>query len=358
MKAPVNPQIAKKVNAIKASPEVAEAIAEIKAKNEILPGISPIWASELKQMDIPPPSWVVDQFVSDSGISLISSRPGNFKTILAIEIAKCVAQGKPLFGVFETKQTKVLILDEESGDGRLKRREFILEADEADIATLSFASVKMSQKYAEAIIRYCNVNGIGLVIFDSLTRFHTAQENTSQEMSEVLSYFHFIAKAGIAVLIIHHDPKSGYTNPDSSNTLRGSSDILAISDVHIALQKDKYTKNKITVKQLKSRDDELIDDFELVAKNNEDRTRLWFEYVGEAPKQKTKDELTDETIIAYISEHGYSSQEDIVAALSGIAGQTKVATRLDTLAADHRLDPFKGARGKKYFDLPKEQDDE
>jgi hypothetical protein len=365
MSSSVNPALAKKFKDIGdshvPSPEVAETIAELKGQkgaSEILPGIRPIWAIELKRMDISPPSWVVDQFVSDSGISLISSKPGTFKTMLAIEIAKCVAYGETLFEVFETKQTKVLILDEESGNGRLKQRQSLLGADEADIATFSFANVKMSQKYAEAIIKYCQANGVGLVIFDSLTRFHVAQENTSQEMSEVLSHFHLIAKAGIAVLIIHHDPKSGYAQPDSSNTLRGSGDILAISDVHIVLQKVKNTNNKITVKQLKNRDGEPIDDFQVVVKNNENKTRLWFEYAGEAPKRKPNDELVDEAILALLMERGRLFQGEVIEAIS-IAGEKKITDRLYELAAaENKLDCTIGAHGRKYYELKVEQPDE
>jgi RecA-family ATPase len=196
MSSPINPSLAKKIEDIGRnhipSPDIVKAIAVLKNQPEeleIIPGIRPIWAAELKQMDIPPPSWIVDHLISANGISIISSKPGTYKTMLAIEISKCVSEGQPLFGVFETKQTKVLILDEESGNGRLKKREAILSADEANIATLSFAGVNMSEDYAKAIIRYCSNNSIGLVVFDSLTRFHAAQENASQEMSEVLSYY-------------------------------------------------------------------------------------------------------------------------------------------------------------------------
>jgi hypothetical protein len=354
-----NPLLDKKFDEIEAN-HLAIALTnidkmEVVNKREILPGICPIWAAELKKMDVPSPSWVVDQFVSSSGISLISSKPGNFKTIIAIEIAKCVSQGKPLFGVFDTKKTKALILDEESGNGRLKKRQSILGADEAGIATLSYASTKMSLEYASAIIRYCNANGIGLVIFDSLTRFHIAQENASQEMSEVLSYFHLIAKAGIAVLIIHHDPKSGYERPDSSNTLRGSSDILAISDVHIVLHRDKYTKNKITVKQLKNRDDELLNDFELLAKNNEDKSKLWFEYVGEAPERKSKQTIADEAIIELLSDDARMFQDEIIKALKGIVGAKTVANRLSALYEIDKLKMSMGDHGKNYYQLKAEQ---
>lgn len=52
---------------------------------------------------------------------------------------------------------------------------------------------------------------------------------------------------------------------------------------------------------------------------------------------------------------GVAPLTDITQALSTIAGQTKVATRLDELANAYKLDLFTEARGKKFFDLPKEQ---
>jgi RecA-family ATPase len=324
---------------------------------EIIPGVLPIWALELKKKDYPPPSYLVQSLVSDCGITMLSSKPGNFKTFLSFNIAKCVALGEPLFEVFETKQTKVLVIDEESGYGRVKKRLADLQADEADIAVVSLADVKISKDYAKGIIKYCKENGIGLVIFDSLKRLHSAKESNADEMSEVLSNFHSISKAGVAVIIIHHDPKSGYVNPDSTNTLRGSGDILAICDIHIVLQKDKYVSNKITVKQLKNRDDEPIDDFEILVHNNEDKTRLWFQYSGEAPKKPSKDELVEETIFEHLKEHGRSALTDIVEALKPI-GETKVAAVLNELAANYKLELFTGARGKKYFDLPKDADNE
>ena len=252
----------------------------------------------------------------------------------------------------------MLILYEESGSGRFKQREAIFGADEAGIATLSFANVKMSQGYASAIVKYCRANGVGLVIFDSLTRFHAAQENASQEMSEVLSYFHLIAKAGIAVLIIHHDPKSGYERPDSSNTLRGSGDILAISDVHIVLQKVKNTSNRIAVKQLKNRDGEPMDDIELVVMNDVNRTRLWFEYVGVAPKRKSKDELADEAILKLMADGTARIQGEIVTALKGIASEKVVRVRLTALVEQGQLSLDIRASNSHKYQLIMEQTNE
>lgn len=358
MSSSLNSQIIKKFDDIKASPEVADAIDELKAKKEILPGICPIWATSLMQMDIPAPSYMVESLVSDNGITILSSKPGTFKTWFAFDIAYCVSTGNPLFGVYATKQTKVLIIDQESGYGRVKRRLAALGADEADIAVISFANVMMTNKYAKAIVKYCKENGVGLVVFDSLTRFHTAKENTSDEMSVVLSHFQLLPQSGIAVIIIHHDPKSGYVNPDSSNTLRGSGDILAICDIHFVLQQDKYSKNKVIVKQLKNRDDELISDFELIANNNDDKTKFWFEYSGEAPKQKNKDEIAEEAVIEFLRQNGRTIQGKIITALKGIAGMKKVPEILNSLVARQLVELTIGERGGRYFELLAENNDE
>jgi hypothetical protein len=329
-----------------------------KNSTELLPGFKPIWAPELKEKDLPPLEWLVDHLISAEGINAISSKPGLFKTFLAMEIAKCVANGEALFGVFATKQTSVLIIDQESGERRLKKRQAMLNAEDAKIAYAPYTNQKMSKKFAADIVRYCKAEDIGLVIFDSLTRFHEAKESSNEEMAKVLADFQLIAQADIAVLIIHHDSKGGYEQPSSSNTLRGASDILANLDVHLSISKVKNSQNKLLIKQLKNRDAEELPDFEVIVHSNDDNSSLWFEYVGEAPKPKSRDEITDEAIMAYINEHGYSSKEDIVAAFSGAAGQTKVALRLNELATTHELSLTTTAHGKKYFDLPKEPDNE
>lgn len=327
-------------------------------KLQILPGLRPIWTSDLMKLEIPEQEYLVDKLISKGGINALSSKPGVYKTMLAIEIAKCVSNSEPLFGVFDTRQTKALIIDQESGHGRLKKRLRLLGADDANIAILSFANIKMSKEYAEATITYCQKNDIGLVIYDSLTRFHAAKENNADEMSAVLAHFQLLTQAGITVILIHHDPKSGYDNPNSSNTLRGSGDILAISDIHIALQKDKNTNDRVIVKQLKNRDDEAVEDFTLTVLSDEDNTRLWFEYCGDAPRRRSKDKKAEDAILKHLAENGKSDRTDIVASLEGIAGGTMVSSLLGIMADNGALTRFVSKNGKKSFDLPQEAENE
>lgn len=174
------------------------------------------------------------------------------------------------------------------------------------IAVLSDNHLKITEDLAESITAYCKANNIGLVIFDSLTRFHNVNENSSQEMGDILEHFQRIAQSGLAVILIHHDPKNSEKNGGTGG-LRGSGDILAISDIHNSLRrKDPDDPSTIVFKQFKNRDAEELPEFELAVKSNEDDTKFWFEYVGEAPKRKSKDELVNEAIFDYLREHGRS----------------------------------------------------
>src|SRR4051812_45580402 len=77
---------------------------------------------DLLAEQFPPEIWLVDGLVPDEGVTIISGSPGSFKTWLYMELAVKVATGKLAFGHFNTKQTGVLIIDEESGKRRLQKR--------------------------------------------------------------------------------------------------------------------------------------------------------------------------------------------------------------------------------------------
>ena len=71
-----------------------------------------------------------------------------------------------------------------------------------------------------------------LIVFDSLIRFHEADENDASEMCTVMAHARALAAAGATVLILHHKPKSQEVR------YRGSSDILAGVDMAYTLEAD------------------------------------------------------------------------------------------------------------------------
>jgi RecA-family ATPase len=323
--------------------------------DEIAPGVSPMWYSELAKLDIPAPTWIVDKLIPDESISIISAPPAQYKTWLAFDLAIKVALGKSLFGQFETKQTNVLIVDEESGLARIRERLQKLGAPAATpIALSSYKNFQVAEASANSLIAYCNAHKIGLVVFDSLTRIHTGDENSAKDMSIVMGNLKRLVKEGVAVLLIHHNRKPGQFARGGANEMRGSGDILAACDVQISLKRKAGT-NAVTVAQNKNRDAVDLAPFDLEI--NSDETSFWFEYLGNTPKQKSREEKLDEAIFVYLQNHGLSALRDIQVALKGF-GKTKIANRLVKLAGGDELTLTIGARGRKSFDLPEEQADE
>ncbi|HSW37421.1 MAG TPA: AAA family ATPase [Candidatus Saccharimonadales bacterium] len=343
------------------SPAVAETITELKeqkAKAELLPGIIPIWHGELRVMAIEEPSWAVDQLISKGGINLISGLPESHKSFITLEIVRATTLGVPFLGKFPTERCKALIVDEENRVGRSKMRLDFLSDEALDVAIVAEQHIKIDRPgVAEHIIKYCKANDIGVVVFDSLSSFHSAEENSNSQMAAVFEHFLRISQAGISVIIIVHEPKNSRNNPQNASA-RGAGDIAAKCDVHISMRHLGSDVNTILVTQLKNRDAEKLPEFTIAVHRETDRT--WFEYVGEAPKQVGVPQRTDEAIIELLAADGELYQGQIFEALKvveGIGGQKKIAERLKALSKTilhHR----KADHGKSYYSLIAELPDE
>lgn len=329
---------------------------ELSKREAHVPGFSPIWYKDLAALEVPTLTWVVDKLIPDGSISIISAPPGQYKTWLAYDIAIKVECGEYLFGQLETKETKVLIVDDESLPGRLRERLMMLGISEgAQIAISSGKEFKLSDKTAKSLISYCIKHAIGLIIFDSLTRIHNSDENLAKDMSVVMGDLKRIAQAGIAVVLIHHNRKRGNFEAGGANEMRGSGDILAACDVHISIKRKTGT-NVITVTQDKNRDAADLKPFELAV--NSDDQRLWFEYLGKAPKRKNNDDIADEAILELMADGTSRFQAEIITALTGTAGSKAVSTRLPILVEQGLLSLVVGANNKHYYQLVTKQIDE
>src|SRR3990170_1404334 len=69
----------------------------------------------------PPLEWCVDGLLPLSSVSMLVGDPGAKKTFLAIDLAVCVAIGKPWLGR-QVRQGPVLFIDEQTGLHALKAR--------------------------------------------------------------------------------------------------------------------------------------------------------------------------------------------------------------------------------------------
>lgn len=196
----------------------------------------------------------------------MKGRPG-----LAVAIS--VSQGISMLG-FACKKGKVLIVDEESGKRLLSFRMKKLisgHGGEHDIHFMSEQGFTLSEPRSMAKFKEFMGNlQPDLVIFDSLRRIHTTSESSSDDMAKVTGALqHLMRYHECAICIIHHDCK--LVGSDRKNAYRGSTEIQAVLDSHLAISRVSPGEDTFRVEQVKSRYAAAIDPFyfELVDINSD-----------------------------------------------------------------------------------------
>jgi RecA-family ATPase len=275
--------------------KITESLIDTNIKNTALIDYKVISLQELMETEFDPIQWVVERLIPASGLIALSGAPASYKTWLILDMAQKIASGTPLFNRFETKQTGVLLVDEENGN-RLLQMRFKKIGDKFDlpIYTLSFKDFKLTSDNVKKIIRVAKKKDIGLIIFDSLVRIHEEDENSATAMASVFSQLRKITNADITVLFTHHHRKKGNNQSGGSQEMRGSSDILASLDCHLSVDSEKG-ESSVKVTQNKSRYAEEIGSFTLnVIKNGES---LSFEIDGDIEEEQSNKSIIEEAIV-------------------------------------------------------------
>ena len=220
--------------------------------------------AEILALDLPPRRPLVNGLVEEESGCIIAGPGGIGKTWLAIDLARAIASGTPWLGHFPTNQAPVLIIDEESNERLIQDRLRLLNASQPlDDPPLWFTighGLKVDADTTRAIIeeeihRYQP----GLIIFDSLTRVHSANENDASEMSRVFARFSALRNTyGCAIVLIDHLRKKGLIN-DEAEMLRGSTDKRNWPDSILFASPSE--NGSFTVSHIKSRYGEALPEF-------------------------------------------------------------------------------------------------
>ena len=210
-------------------------------------------------------SWLVKNIVLSQGITIISGLPNHFKSLFTQFLIKAVASGISFLGQFETKQGAVLVIDREIPAQRLKRRLKSIEG----FTGLPIFFYPYSDPFkldnredAEYLKRIVKENNIKLVVIDTFNRSHSGKEiNSSGDVGQIFEPLKAILES-TAIILIHHSNKSGYAKEiPTPEELLGSVDFGAQTDLLFTLRKK--DKNTVIVHNLKARDSELINAFQL-----------------------------------------------------------------------------------------------
>jgi len=208
---------------------------------------------------LPPPTWLIEELITDYGLSIVYGDPGAGKSFIVLDMALRIAFGLPWHDV-TTKQTGVLYIAGEGARGLGKRvtgwrKEHAMEGVDAPFLLLPVAVQLLDEKdrakLQRTIVAAIERAGfdIGLVVIDTVSRAIAGQDENGQEsMSLFIKACSDIqVQTGGAVIGVHHSGK------DSSRGMRGSTVLLGGCDASIKLTKNEQT---VTLEVEKQKDAE------------------------------------------------------------------------------------------------------
>jgi len=293
--------------------------------------------------------WLIENILPSDGVGILSGEAGSFKTWILLHIAASVAGGTKVFDTFDVQQGGVLMVDEENRIALLKERIRLLGiSEDLPIHFLVRKGVDFGgDEYScEEIGNFALQNNIRLVTFDSLIRVQKRDENDARAMSEFFERLKVFQFTNSSVLITHHHRKefSSQSSRPSQN-LRGSSDILAALDSHLAVYKK--GRNEMQVIQTKSRDAETLAPFSLKVEADNDHFK--FIHFGEAAIS-TK-QIAEVKIMEILQKTKEVSRKDLVDKLHGTVGGNALGDALAELESEQKISSKITAKGKKLYSL-------
>lgn len=202
----------------------------------------------------PPVDWLVDQLVCKGDIHLLMGEPGIGKSWLTMALCLGVVRGTDWLGQPIKEPGRVLYVDEENPEGlvfhRLRKQLGITEDEARKIRYLNNQGILLDRD-PDALVDEALEFGPSLIVLDSLTRFHTGEEDKAGPMAQLynMALKPLGRETGAAVVILHH---AGKTESNSSyRRSRGSGEIIANVDAGFDARQSGL--NSMTLATFKSR---------------------------------------------------------------------------------------------------------
>jgi RecA-family ATPase len=180
--------------------------------------------------------WVVRGFLAAKNITLLLGIPKVGKTSLAFAIIRAILHNEP-FLMRSVLQGPVVLLTEQLETSLRERLAKSGILDDARLIILQYDSTRgvSFPDVMQRTVETCHEVGAGVLVIDTFSRWVGLQgdsENNSGAVLEAMDPIRAAAADGLAVLIIHHERKSGGSAAVAG---RGSSAIAGEVDIVLKL---------------------------------------------------------------------------------------------------------------------------
>lgn len=191
----------------------------------------------------PPPVPIVVGLINRGEFHICTATAKTGKTLLQLNLAKCVSRGEKFLDYFETKKLKVLIIQTEVSNANLRNRVVTIFGNEKqpDAEDVLFTNSRIKLDKIEGLNTLSSLideHKPDLLILDPFYTLHTGNEDSSSEMAPLLSDIREIAiQKNIGILLIHHQGKKRERGSQTGHKARGSSSFADAPDGSWSLQK-------------------------------------------------------------------------------------------------------------------------
>jgi hypothetical protein len=231
-------------------------------------------------VNAPPLRFAIEGFLQEDGITLVGGLAGHGKTLLMLNMAKVLLEGGSLFGYepFQVtrKAARIIYLIPESGLGpfvhRLKIFGLLPHVQSGRFLYRTLSAREDVTLDDPRILRA--VEGAD-VFLDTAVRFLPGDENSATDQGKFAkTLFHLQAAGARTITGAHHAPKSFETKEHMTleNALRGSGDIGAMAATCWVVKQTDKASTRLFVKNVKPRDFEPCEPFELEGRPHIDQT--------------------------------------------------------------------------------------
>jgi hypothetical protein len=225
--------------------------------------------------DPPPVKWLVQDMICHGDVHMLIGEPSIGKSWLTMGMAIAVAGGADTYlGRSVPEHGRVLYVDEENPEDLIYNRLHKLGLTKEiarNIRYLSNEGIRLDRQADDLVSEALDYDP-ALIILDSLTRFHTEDENNAGAMATLFNdaLKPLSRQTGAAVVLIHHVNK---TDSNSSyKRSRGSGDITAGADCGYDVRA--VAERTVAVSNYKSRRAAQQDTFYVSIKDVEDKVVL------------------------------------------------------------------------------------
>lgn len=190
-------------------------------------------------------NWLIEDLWTASSVGWVAGSPKSLKSWTALEMAVSVASGTACLGRYRVpKRGKALVYLAEDSLPAVRERlgalalQRGLDLDGLDVEVITASSMRLDLSRDQVRLQK-TVRSLAprLLVLDPLIRIHRSDENSSAEVSALLSFLRQLQRElDLAVAVVHHARKNGSSGSQGQG-LRGSGDLWAWSDSALYLKR-------------------------------------------------------------------------------------------------------------------------